>query len=676
MGRKTLVRTVIIAYLLTILIPLSARASAASGGNGELRNLALGLSYESSISSNATYPDTGNKLTDGQIAGTNFKDEKWTGYLRGEETAFIFDLGVVKSVNQIKANALHYLSTGISLPRHMTIYISEDGEHWGQLLNRKTDPDLMWMTGSSKSVFQWDGATDGLPPGNAQSDIVLARYVKVSFQALVWLFIDEIEIWGTDGQAPTAVHLQPDYNAPAGPLGYGMPGAHTGNINDLVLIYNGYYASGVGNWKKEDLIPYISYVDSSGNPLDRMFDGVTLLGLKSQRGRTFVEDVTGTGAYADKVDWQWYLDKTFAPNGDMAQLNEAAREVAVKLGDSGFKPKVSLMIPYPSMYLTDFGDVDGDGISENFSPLAPNSHKKAYENKRKVLKWYIDQAMAKWNAGGYDHLDFGGMYWMNEFFSVKSSYETEMMQSAADLVHQYGGKFFWIPYYHATDLQYWFGKELGFDAVTVQSNYFFGRFGDNPDRHLTTMEMAKRHGMSMEIENDTRMTASGDEGLPFRNRLIQYYNEGVNDGYMQAFNVHYQGTNAYVISARSADPEVRNMYDLTYQYVKGTYIKQPILTAGNANSKNDMLAYLDVMSEYVLESDASSINRAFANDLAFRVSIIGQLLETDDKQDALAYMDDFVAHINDAAVRAQHLLSAAAAPMLNTMANVFIQRLS
>lgn len=126
---------------------------------------------------------------------------------------------------------------------------------------------------------------------------------------------------------------------PLDPPSYPKPGKHTGGINDMVLLYNGWYEGGKGDLSKDDIMPYILYSDASGQPQDWMYDGVLMLGLWTEH---FGGDM-GTGT-TDLAGWQWYLDKTFAPEGDMHALNEATKEAGVLLNDRRHRTKVVLAL--------------------------------------------------------------------------------------------------------------------------------------------------------------------------------------------------------------------------------------------------------------------------------------------------------------------------------------------
>jgi hypothetical protein len=515
-------------------------------------NLALGLPYEWSEAPEAAYPDDSNKLTDGKYGELDISDPAWVGHLKKKTREVVFDLGDRKSITKIKANVLQdWPNNNVLMPLTVSMYVSDDKQNWGLLSHYATQ--TLWKDGQYKENYEWDGSKDGIKSIGPDAKIAYARYVKVMFSmhTKAMSFVDEIEIWGNDGQVEGAVTVptqQPAFLA---------PGEATAGIKHLGLLYNGQYSNDLGTWKKERIIPNISYVDKAGEPTDWLFDGVLYLGTFSDKGRGFG---AGSGMPSLKEDWEWYLDKTFAPEGDMYQLNEATKEVSAKLNQPDQKEKVVLMIPYPDEGVTDFGDVDGDNKSENF---------KALTDRVKAVQWYLDEVKQRWEAADYSNLELVGMYWLEEQIGI-DQVGPELVSSASNMVHTLNVsgnsnmKFFWIPHFLAYKSFMW--KDVGFDAVAFQPNYFFEPM--DYDRLEDAANIAKRYGMSNEFEFDDRMLTDG----VFRERYIDYLNSGVETGLMtDGFNAYYQGNNAVYNSAVSTDPSNRVLYDWLYQYVQGTY---------------------------------------------------------------------------------------------------------
>ncbi|NRF96059.1 DUF4855 domain-containing protein [Paenibacillus frigoriresistens] len=519
----------------------------------ELRNLAKGLSYEWSETPESSYPDTGNKLTDGIIGGLNVLDPAWTGHLHKKTREIVFDLGSSKSISSIKAHFLQdWLGSAILFPLTVSMYASDDKQHWGTLANKATEH--LWSDGPPvDQYYVWDGNKDGVEKPGHDATMAYARYIKVTFSMhpRAWSFIDEIEIWGTDGKAKGAKMVHAD------PFTYLQPGKDTAGISNLSLLYNGYYVNGEGNWTKEKLIPEISYINKEGKPVDWFFDGFLMLGLMTPQGRDF----GGGGSYLS--DWKWYLDKTLSDQGDLRQLNEATKEVGEKLGQPKHKSKVVMMIPNPGEYLSDFGDVDGDGISENFNESVVGKE-AALANRQKAVNWWIQEVKKRWNVQNYSNLELVGMYWLDEQVSTSET-GPETLRLVNKLVHDQGFKAFWIPHFLAYKSFMW--QDVGFDAAAFQPNYYFEQL--NVDRMEDASTIAKSYGMGMEMEFDDRMLTD----KVFRDRFYDYLKGGVQYGYMRnVFKAYYKGRGPVLKkAAASTDPEIRNLYDSLYRFTKGTY---------------------------------------------------------------------------------------------------------
>ncbi|MEC0372561.1 DUF4855 domain-containing protein [Paenibacillus chibensis] len=518
----------------------------------EPRNLAAGLSYTWSEEPDASHPDNGNQLTDGVYGALDMNDPAWVGHWHKKTREVVFDLGEDKSISSVKANFLKdYPANSILNPLTVSMYVSDDNVHWGLLSDNATQR-LWGEEPATTETYEWDGSRDGIKGGNPSAKMAYARYVKVTFtmHPTQWTFIDEIEIWGLDGRSDGAATV------PAKDPQFMAPGDATAGIRNLGLLYNGQYKDGLGDWTKERIIPNISYVDKDGHPTDWLFDGVLYLGLSSPAGHDF-----GLGQ-ANLDEWKWYLNKTFQNKGDMEQLNEATREVAEKLNQPDYKEKVVLMVPNPGESLSDFGDVDGDGISENFN-ASGIGREKALANRLEAVDWWLDQVERTFQNANYSNLELAGIYWLDEQISTSPD-GPDLLRAVSGKIHDKQLKFFWIPHFMGYKVFMW--KDVGFDAVAFQPNYFFEQ--TEYDRFEDAANLAKQYGISNEVEFDDRMLSDG----VFRERYIDYLNSGVETGLMQnGFRAYYQGNNAVYNAAMNADPSNRVLYDWLYQYVKGTY---------------------------------------------------------------------------------------------------------
>lgn len=568
--KRSWLSLVLIAAMLLAMAPAVQAAGEEEGEEGDgFRNLAPESAYTWSEEPEAAYPDPGGKLTDG-IWGAGMNDGNWVGHRYKKTREVVFDLGEPKTIKEVSANFLQDWPVGRALlPLTVSFYVSDDLTNWEVLSHNAIQ--TLWIDTIKTETYKWDGSPEPLPiPGNDNTfervprtdykeGMVYAQYVKVVFSMhpSAYSMIDEVQIIGADGRLEEAQTVEPS------PFGLLPPGEASGGIENMGLIYNGHYPNNKGNWSKERLIPNISYVDKNGEPKDWMFDGVLYLGLNAPNGNGFGAP-PAPDMKATKADWEWYLNKTFAVGGDMDALNAATVEVGEKIDDPGHKTKVVIMIPEPGSDQSNFGSVNGENLDFN---IATVGKKTSLENRAKAIQWWVDEVSAAFAAKQYSNLELVGMYWLEEQIDTGST-GPKMLQLTSEIVHDtHDMKLFWIPHYLAYKGFMW--KDVGIDAVSLQPNYFFEPL--DISRLEDTANMAKRYGMSLEVEFDDRMITDG----VFRKRFIEYLNSGVETGLMNSgFKAFYQGNNAVYDAAISADPATRILYDWLYKFTKGEYEPQ------------------------------------------------------------------------------------------------------
>ncbi|MFD0716663.1 DUF4855 domain-containing protein [Paenibacillus sp. GCM10027626] len=523
----------------------------AAASDPSTRNLAIGATYEWSMTPDSDHPDNGTKLTDGMKGNLDINDPQWVGQKGKITREIVFDLGASQSISSINAHFLqHWPDSSTLFPLTVSMYASNDKQNWGKLANKATEH--FWVDGPPVDQnYTWEASKDGVPAIEGSVNMIYARYVKVTFtlHPRALSLLDEVEIWGADGKVQGAREV------PADTVDYLHPGEATAGISNLSLFYNGYYRDHE-KWTKEMIIPEISYVNKQGEPVDWFFDGVLTLGLSAPGGQGF-------NGGATKAEWSWYLDKTFNADGDMHQLNEATKEVGAKLGQPDHRLKVVIMIPDPGEYITNFGDVDGDGISENFN-ASEVGEETAAANRKKAVDWWIQQVLQRWEGQNYSHLELAGLYWLEEQISTSAS-GPDTVRAVNDLIHEQGLKSFWIPHSMAYKSYMW--KDVGFDAVAYQLNYFFE---DVSIEHIEDAAYTAQHyGTGVEIEFDGRIL----QDSAFRKRFMEYLQGGIQYGYMtNSFKAYYKGSGPVLAqAAASQDPEIRGLYDNLYNFTKGTF---------------------------------------------------------------------------------------------------------
>ncbi|PYI53992.1 DUF4855 domain-containing protein [Paenibacillus flagellatus] len=492
--------------------------------------------------------DTGKQLTDGEYGGTVFSNKAYVGQLWQGSRSVTIDLEAPSTIESIALNVLQDIPVGIFFPREVTFSISNNGQAWERL-----DAVPSSVSTTAKGPLTQKMQKNGIHK--------TARYVKLDIPVDSWLFMDEIEVVGTPGASGDPVVPSPQ--GPKGDRGYPSPQA--AGMRNQVLIFTGEWQYQPSDWisfKKEDYKPYVSYVDAGMNRKDYMFDSFLFMPYAPLMDGANYGPTTGKPT--NKSHFEKHLDRLFRSDYELGALNEAVKEAKAELPDRNYEAKVVIAIPYPRVDQSDFGDVDGDGISENMN-VSQVGEEQALIAREKVVKWYVDEVYRRWNEAGYTDLKLAAFYWYNEFVAHQlSSLEPELIKRTADYVHAKGAKFQWIPYYFARGWNDW--KDLGFDTALMQPNYMFHNTSEQ--RLDAIAQAAYDHGMGVEIEmSDAVLTNPA-----LRDKYYAYLNKGKEHHYMnQSYNAFYQQVKTLLKAATSTDPAAREVYDQTYEYLKGTY---------------------------------------------------------------------------------------------------------
>lgn len=324
--------------------------------------------------------------------------------------------------------------------------------------------------------------------------------------------------------------------------------------------YNTYNNQGAHD--EEALLPYVGYYDRNGELKDYFFDSFLFLPCVSlgPSGGSMV------GSFADPsnlLDWTMYIEDTFKEGYNVDALDSAFGRVKQELCDtSDRKAGVFFTILYPVNTQTDFGTVNGEKL--DFS----NN-----EDRKKAVKWIIDEQIRLYTDGGYENLDMVGFYWFEEYlFNYEyTQQDIELFNYTADYLHSLGLKFIWIPWYCANGTTSW--EELGIDVACMQPNLFWM---DNPDydRVRESISYSDRYGMCMEMEVDPLAFYTEEH---FKRYLI-YLEDGMKYGAMDSIKMYYQDKDPAVFyqACNSTEFRKRSIYELTYKYAKGTLTEDDI----------------------------------------------------------------------------------------------------
>jgi len=260
------------------------------------------------------------------------------------------------------------------------------------------------------------------------------------------------------------------------------------------------------------------------------------------------------------ADWQYHLDRWFADGRDVPELERAVAAAADKLGPVSPR-QVMFSIPRPDPKVTDFGDIDGDGVSESLATP---------DRRKKVLSWYLDTLRRRFEALAPKHLKLWGGYVMAETIPPG---DEPLAQEMAAACHERGLKLLWIPWYRATGWDRW--RECGIDVAIMQPNYAFLSVHKGKvrrDRLANCADLAAKHGLGVEMELAMAYQDPGAERL-----WRHYLCDGAAErwGYQQAASAWYLGTSNVEALARSEDARLRGMYDAMKAYLVGEALPDP-----------------------------------------------------------------------------------------------------
>ena len=556
-----------------------SNASLSKGSDG-LYNVAAGKSYEVLPFRGPTqHPDADNlEITDLNFGTESLEDSAWSELNQNEMQGnnyvtrwplreIIVDLGDVKTITKTRLQLTGVFNMNFRRPWAVYTYASMDGETWTPLSRNYSGG--IW--GSGFAAYGWhntdSSGTDHDQTGGAA--MMAARYVRVDVEPWFAALVSELEVFGYDG------HLEGAAVAENGRLledgqEFQHVGESTGGINDLVLCYNGFYNVGgnpeYGNWNRSDFRPYLTYIDEDGKAVDTMFDGILLLGLRSQYGRYFMQ--TGDTDHLQEEDWYWYLDKTFGEGGDVDELNEAAKIAAEELNDPDYKVKLVVMDPGIYTSHTKFGYLGGDHVL-NF---------KVDADWKYASEWWLSEVERRFNEGNYDHVELAGYYWLDEQYGFG---ETLWYQEYhRQWVHDHGYKFYWIPMSPANG--YLWGHDVGFDAVAFQpGHYFTNPYEMNKKGYLGTgyvencIGLASYGNMTIEFEMDPATFTNHAKYNQFLDYLNAAQMHGI--GEPSVYRAWYQDVKAVLQAAYSGNETVRSLYDYMYQLKNGEYEVQPYI---------------------------------------------------------------------------------------------------
>lgn len=327
------------------------------------------------------------------------------------------------------------------------------------------------------------------------------------------------------------------------------------NVNDRIflsklpknicLIYNG--SSSRRQWTPEDFIPYLIYQEKGRKETFPLFDSFLLIEYRTSDGKYFWGAETNEQT-AHANDWEWLANIW---GSCLNSLNQSVQ----KLHQENFlKNKIGVIItlPEPNMKIHNFGSVPGKTISLDF---------KNENDRISAIRWYVDKVQDNFQSANYSYLELLGFYWLGE--SIPLEMESTVKQTAL-LFHQAGLYFFWIPYFTANNVWSW--KNLGFDYMFYQPNYFFEGEGGTERLGLTAYRI-EQFRCGAEIELDDRILTSKDHQLRFQ----QYLQTAVYFKWNQKPMAWYQSNDTIYKLAKEKNEKCKDLYRDIAHFIRGSY---------------------------------------------------------------------------------------------------------
>lgn len=300
------------------------------------------------------------------------------------------------------------------------------------------------------------------------------------------------------------------------PVPYG-----TACISDLALIYGGGRHRQVV-WNEASFGPHVVYTDRNDNKY-WLFDSFLLIEFTLGKGGQTTNQIFATGYYglpARKAEWQELLDYYFTKDVSVDALDKTVGKQIGQIGRPAYKRQVVLTLPepivggagsnYPTLAKDYWGVVEGRKL--DFTRPA---------DRLTACKWYIDKACEMFDAGGYEHVELAGFYWVAE----EMYHSSGIIEGVAEYLHSKGLRFEWIPYWkgekdwQGNDPDYFTWKDYGFDQAYLQPNYFFNE--SVPASRLTdAVKVINKYDLGYEVEFDEKAIES--LGGTKRSRLYDY----------------------------------------------------------------------------------------------------------------------------------------------------------
>jgi hypothetical protein len=306
-------------------------------------------------------------------------------------------------------------------------------------------------------------------------------------------------------------------------------------IKNGVLIYNG--VEQTNTFTADFFKPYLAYKEGETYK-GSLFDSFIILGRKYSPTGEFAQ--TGNN-HANYKEWQEYINKTFADQGALNQLNSASKSLNKKVN-------VYIAIPYPKQ-------------NEAITDLAGKKITNNLDSRYNLVSWYTKNVQQKWNAAGYSHLTFKGYYWLNE--TVINLQDEMLVEKVSKELDKQNKAFIYSPHALSTNYENW--HEYGFDGAYLQPNAFRLSLTDTKARLHKAFLKSQVHGSGINLEIDTYSPHQMDAGLV---NFAQYMEIAKQYNLPDQSLILYQGNDMVYRMATYNDSAYQTAYKLLYETIQ------------------------------------------------------------------------------------------------------------
>ncbi|MDN4605943.1 DUF4855 domain-containing protein [Sporosarcina highlanderae] len=301
------------------------------------------------------------------------------------------------------------------------------------------------------------------------------------------------------------------------------------NLNSGVLIYNGYNET--EKFTTNFFNQYLKTKLKDGERKD-MFDTFVILGLRyNENNDQFVD---GPSNHANYSDWRTYVEKTFAQDGAVVNLNSTARQLNRKVD-------VYIAIPYPKRnepIIKFNGESAGCDVYARYD----------------LANWYVKEVMERFENGKYENLNFKGFYWLSE--TVRTVDDEVIISSISSILRKNNKFFIYSP--HATSTNFYKWKDYGFDAAFLQPNAFRSSITNKEERLHRAFLNAQIYGTGITIEIDSYHTDKAEQGVE---TFDLYMDMSKRYGLDEKGMMFYQGVNMVERMATFDHPIYKRWYE-------------------------------------------------------------------------------------------------------------------